>query len=397
MAYGNLEDLIGAGSLRAIMVVTPPSTRMALGSFESASLMTMTLTSSPLPGISLSIIDDDHPKISMLPVAKGPDLKYIPSSSNLDSCSLLPEDFGELKDIWKQCLIGYYFGKPPRYTIIGKFMAHRSIHYLRSIAGFKTNDSFFYFCKPNLSSAPVWVRFPNLSLEFLSQACLSKISSIIGKPIRRDAPTNSMSRVSFARFFIEVDLCMDLPPSSNISMPYGITINQKVIYESLPKICPQCYKLGHSGATYLNLGARPKDLPTPVLAKHMHVSSTGPSETMANVKPVLCPPLGFYTMATTVTRTWEANRRRKKAKLPGDAIFDLHVLPSNLADSSGSDFFGNKKLGSPSSTIKDRSLPKCARLMPQGTPIILSDATLGTSNRKKQGNLWMITPPLGFF
>ncbi|KAJ6989365.1 hypothetical protein NC653_022064 [Populus alba x Populus x berolinensis] len=305
----------------------------------------------------------------MLPVAKGPDLKYVPSSSNLDSCSLLFEDFGELKDIWKQCLIGYCFGKPTRYTIIGKFMAHRSIHCLRSITGFKTNDSFFYFCKPNLSSAPVWVRFPNLFLEFLSQACLSKISSIIGKPIRRDAPTNSMSRVSFARFLIEVDLYMDLPPSINISMPYGTTVNQKVIYESLPKICPQCYKLGHSGATYLNLGVRPKDLPTLVLAKHMHVSSThvsstGPSETMANVKPVLCPPPGFYTMATTITRTWEANRRRKKAKLPGDAISDLHILPSNLADSSGFDFFGNKKLGSPSSTSKDRSPPKCVGLMP---------------------------------
>ncbi|KAJ6911880.1 hypothetical protein NC652_022232 [Populus alba x Populus x berolinensis] len=127
---------------------------------------------------------------------------------------------------------------------------------------------------------------------------------------------------------------------------------------------------------------------------------------------VVTPPstrmaLGSFESASLMTmtltssplpaRTWEANRRRKKAKLPGDAIFDLHVLPSNLADSSGSDFFGNKKLGSPSSTIKDRSLPKCARLMPQGTPIILSDATLGTSNRKKQGNLWMITPPLGFF
>ncbi|KAJ6989366.1 hypothetical protein NC653_022064 [Populus alba x Populus x berolinensis] len=85
---------------------------------------------------------------------------------------------------------------------------------------------------------------------------------------------------------------------------------------------------------------------------------------MANVKPVLCPPPGFYTMATTITRTWEANRRRKKAKLPGDAISDLHILPSNLADSSGFDFFGNKKLGSPSSTSKDRSPPKCVGLMP---------------------------------
>ena len=124
MVDGNLEDLTGARTSRATAVVTPPSTRMALGSFESASLLTTTLTSSPLPGISLSIINDDQPKISMLPIAKGTGLKYVPSSSNLDYCSLLSEDFGELKDIWKQCLIGYCFGEPLGYTMIGKFMAH---------------------------------------------------------------------------------------------------------------------------------------------------------------------------------------------------------------------------------------------------------------------------------
>lgn len=72
----------------------------------------------------MSIIDDDHPKVSTMPAAKGPDLMYVYPSSSIDSCSLLSEDFGELKDIWKLCLIGYSFGKTPGYTIIGKFMAH---------------------------------------------------------------------------------------------------------------------------------------------------------------------------------------------------------------------------------------------------------------------------------
>ncbi|KAG6736200.1 hypothetical protein POTOM_061071 [Populus tomentosa] len=88
MADGNPEDLTGAGSSKATTVVTPPSTRMALGGFKGALLMTTTLTSSLPPGIFLSIIDDDQPKIFMLLVAKGPDLKYVLSSSNLDSCSL---------------------------------------------------------------------------------------------------------------------------------------------------------------------------------------------------------------------------------------------------------------------------------------------------------------------
>lgn len=161
----------------------------------------------------------------------------------------------------------------------------------------------FFFCKPNLSSAPVWVRFPNLPLKCWSKACLLNISSIIGKPIHNDTPTNSMSRVSFARVLIEVDLYANVQPSVNIPMPNGTIINQKVVYESLPKICPQCYKPGHSGATCFNLGARFEDLPTLVIAKHVHVSSASPSETMADVKPILCPPPGFYTMTTTATRT----------------------------------------------------------------------------------------------
>ena len=161
----------------------------------------------------------------MLPIAKGPDLTYVPSSCNLDSCSFLSEDFGELKDIWKQCLIGYCFGKPFGYTTLGKFMAHVwkcnvNLHlhdYGWLIFRFSTEEDmlhvlnrgpyivqgqllvlkpmtpFFDFCKPNLSYAPVWVRFPNLPLECWSQVCLSKISSIISKPICSDTPTNSMS------------------------------------------------------------------------------------------------------------------------------------------------------------------------------------------------------------
>ncbi|KAJ6942219.1 hypothetical protein NC652_008128 [Populus alba x Populus x berolinensis] len=77
MADGNPEDLTGAGSSKATTVVTPPSTRMALGGFKGALLMTTTLTSSLPPGIFLSIIDDDQPKIFMLLVAKGPDLKVL--------------------------------------------------------------------------------------------------------------------------------------------------------------------------------------------------------------------------------------------------------------------------------------------------------------------------------
>jgi hypothetical protein len=276
MDDGNLKASTSAGLLKDKDVVTYPPVVTSHGGFDGGSFVTLTPTRSPPPGISLSIINDDHPKVSTLLAAKSPDLMYVHPSSSIDSCSLLSEDFGELKDIWKLCLIGYSSGKTPGYTIIGKFMAHvwkcnvtlhlhdlgwlifrfsseaDMLHVLDrgpySVQGqllvLKPMPSFFDFGKPDLSSAPVWVRFPNLPLECWSQTCLSKISSVIRKPIRSDDPINSMSRVSFTTVLIEVDLYADLLRFVKISMPDGTTINQRVVYEFLPKLCSHCHMPG---------------------------------------------------------------------------------------------------------------------------------------------------------
>jgi hypothetical protein len=101
----------------------------------------------------------------------------------------------------------------------------------------KPMPPYFDFGKPDMSFVLVWVHFPNLPLECWLQACLSKISGVIGKPIRCDDLTLSMSRVSFAKVMIEVDLSADLPRSVNISMPDGKIIKQRVIYEYMLKFC----------------------------------------------------------------------------------------------------------------------------------------------------------------
>jgi hypothetical protein len=107
---------------------------------------------------------------------------------------------------------------------------------------------YFDFGKPVMSYMPVWVRFPNLPLECWLHACLSKISNVIGKPIRCDDLTLSMSRVSFARVMIEVDLSADLPRSISLSMPDGTIIKQRVIYEYKPRFCSHCCMPGHTSS-----------------------------------------------------------------------------------------------------------------------------------------------------
>jgi hypothetical protein len=44
---------------------------------------------------------------------------------------------------------------------------------------------------------PIWVKFPNLPLKCWSLKCLSKIASVLGKPVQSDMLTSSMSRLSF--------------------------------------------------------------------------------------------------------------------------------------------------------------------------------------------------------
>jgi hypothetical protein len=95
--------------------------------------------------------------------------------------------------------------------------------------------NFFNFKATDMTHMPTWVRFPNLPLKCWTSICLSKIASMIGKPTHYDASTTSMTRLSYARVLVEVDLLMDLPISVNVVLPNGSPLSQQVMYESLPR------------------------------------------------------------------------------------------------------------------------------------------------------------------
>jgi hypothetical protein len=104
---------------------------------------------------------------------------------------------------------------------------------------------YFDFDTSDMVRLPVWVKFPNLPLQCWSPLCLSKLASVIGKPVHADPPTTSMTRLSYARVLVEVDLLADLPSLINITLSNGVSISQVVSYESLPRFCKQCKTLGH--------------------------------------------------------------------------------------------------------------------------------------------------------
>jgi hypothetical protein len=180
--------------------------------------------------------------------------------------------------LWKFCLIRFVAGKFPGYASLShyigkhwKYYANFTMHdsgwlifafptentMLEVLGGgpyyvfgrpliLKVMPDFFDFTSPDMTKMPTWVRFPNLPLRCWTPLCLSKLASVIGKPIHYDDPTTNMIRLSYARVLIEVDLLRALPNSDNVVLPNGSPLAQQVLYESLPRFCKLCNVWGHN-------------------------------------------------------------------------------------------------------------------------------------------------------
>ncbi|KAJ6370146.1 hypothetical protein OIU76_028423 [Salix suchowensis] len=98
---------------------------------------------------------------------------------------------------------------------------------------------------PEMATVPVWIKLPNLPLKCWSSTCLSKIVSVVGRPIQSDMLTSSMARLSYACVLVEIDLRKKLRESVAICLPNGVMIDQQIVYETLPKFCSYCKVLGH--------------------------------------------------------------------------------------------------------------------------------------------------------
>ena len=194
------------------------------------------------------------------------------------SCHLLESDLGEHKALWQYSLIGFIAGKFPGYSSISKFInsawkcnvsfsMHDSGWLIFKFASdldmsavltggpysvygrlliLKPMLDYFDFNTSDMVRMPIWVCFPNLPFQCWSPLCLSKLASVIGKPVHTDSPTSSMTRLSYARVLIEIDLFAALPSLIDITLPNGVSKAQEVVYESLPRFCKQCKTLGHS-------------------------------------------------------------------------------------------------------------------------------------------------------
>lgn len=100
------DGLNGNAHVVPPLVVERAADKPLVGGFSGGSVCgtsALPLPCSPSPSIPLSFIDANQAMaFAMSAPDKGPDLIHVPMTNNADSC-----DFGETRNIWKLCLIGY--------------------------------------------------------------------------------------------------------------------------------------------------------------------------------------------------------------------------------------------------------------------------------------------------
>ncbi|XP_020258480.1 uncharacterized protein LOC109834874 [Asparagus officinalis] len=208
----------------------------------------------------------------------GLDLNYIPPESK-DVVSFNDEEWNEGVFIWQFSLVGQVMGLNVKFKAIEGFikkvwspLALPEINLLKSgvfLFKFKNNDDMnnillsgprFFGSRPMLLKPwtvgddfeklkdciyPLWIQLPELKLNLWNAKGISKISSIIGRPIATDMLTTNMKRLAYARVLVEVKMPSPLPGHIAIQGHDGSQYTQKVIYELKPRWCDHCKNVGH--------------------------------------------------------------------------------------------------------------------------------------------------------
>ena len=101
-------------------------------------------------------------------------------------------------------------------------------------------EPYFQASEASFSSVAIWIRFPELPIEFYDASVLHEIGSAIGPVLRIDSYTASGSRGSYACLCIQVDLSKPL-----ITVVRLGRLRQKVMYEGISSLCFCFGRLGH--------------------------------------------------------------------------------------------------------------------------------------------------------
>ncbi|XP_070034361.1 uncharacterized protein [Nicotiana tomentosiformis] len=102
------------------------------------------------------------------------------------------------------------------------------------------------FTREKLYTVPIWVKLLVLDFKYWSHKGLSKIGSLIGRPLMVDKHTEQKRGLSFARLLIQVKMDTKLLDKVAFKNEKGVLMEQRVQYDWKPTLCKCCkkYELG---------------------------------------------------------------------------------------------------------------------------------------------------------
>ncbi|XP_021848022.1 uncharacterized protein [Spinacia oleracea] len=103
----------------------------------------------------------------------------------------------------------------------------------------------FNFSTEVLTMVPLWIQLPSLPLNCWGVDSLSRIGSILGKPLFANECTTNQTRISYARMLVEIDVTQPLCYKVMVEGSNGVVQEQVVLYDWEPMFYPKCQIVGH--------------------------------------------------------------------------------------------------------------------------------------------------------
>ena len=104
-----------------------------------------------------------------------------------------------------------------------------------------------FFCpsRQAVPKATVWVRLPKLPIELMTHEWVLNLASRAGTPIDVDVNTKNLTRDTYARACIEINLSQPLVPGVPVEVEGEEEFWQEFVYERIGVYCFQCGRIGH--------------------------------------------------------------------------------------------------------------------------------------------------------
>ncbi|XP_019251274.1 PREDICTED: uncharacterized protein LOC109230204 [Nicotiana attenuata] len=99
--------------------------------------------------------------------------------------------------------------------------------------------------KESFSTVPIWIRLPGLDIKYWGKNALTKITGLVGKPMKADRATTWKERMTFARVLVKVTLDQPYAQTIMFENEVGKIVEQRVHYEWKPTLCKECNNYGH--------------------------------------------------------------------------------------------------------------------------------------------------------